>query len=507
MEKVDFSLYEYDFSPVFVLNEDLSVFYFNHSAANFLKLLPQDINHQKIKNLFSLSDEFWNDLKITCAVESFSESSEVEFLKNDESYTFIFRMIKKENYFILFCHNLSIEKGLHKKYREQVAELNMGHQELLKIDKVRALGELTSGISHEINNPLTVASGYTEILGFTLEKEDLNKERESIKGSIKNISESLFRIQDIIQGMKNFLHESVDDKKEYLIVNDIIETSIKLVESTFKKNNILLEVDNQAMGIQLLGNSTRLEQILINLMKNALDSLSSAKTQNPKVVLRALKNPDESILKIEVTDNGPGVPKEYQTKIFDNFFTTKEIGKGTGLGLSLCKKMAHDHNGDLEYVPNNNGATFLLTIPLRVDASHFTSSRSFRNSKKQLEKKVLIVDNDPAILDLCEKFLENTSYTFIGAKDGEEALRILEESSIDLVITDVFMPNLDGHDFVNKLREENNNVPTFYLSSGLGLETYQADKNTLELSGILMKPFNSFELIGLLDSVALQRDK
>lgn len=493
--------FDSSFSPVMVLNGSLETIYFNPMISTLLQLPPRKINGVKVQDLFPLDASLWVDLKTGAEEKGVSVSNEVDFKLNGTDHSFVFRLAKSGDNFYLFGNDLSVEKKLHQKYREQVDLLKIGHQEVLKADKVRAIGELTAGISHEINNPLTVATGNTEILGFILENEDLNSERESLQNCIENIDESLVRISEIILGMKKFLHETGHDKKEYIDLDDVVATAKKLVSSTFEENKIKLSIDIKVSHAVVLGNKTRLEQLLINLLKNSLDSLVEERNKDPHVELIVKKEEKGHYIDIEVIDNGLGVASEIREKIFENFFTTKEMGEGTGLGLSLCRKIAEDHQGSLDYIEREKGACFRLSLPV-IEVSSYASNDEILSKINSVDgRKVLVVDNDPTILNLCQKFLDQTPYIFIGSTGGNEALDVLDKYAIDAVITDLQMPGIDGRTFVEKMREQNKNLPVFYLSGSKGLETYQRDKESLNLSGILLKPFKSEELINLLHGI------
>lgn len=502
-----YNQFDHCFSPVLVINSKFEVQYFNAMVSTLLQLPPRKIRNTVLVELFPLKTGFWEELLEGLETSQMAVSNEVDFRYLNSDYSFVFRVVSDGNNFIVFGNDLSVEKKLHQKYREQLELLKIGHQEVLKADKVRAIGELTAGISHEINNPLTVAAGNAEILGFLLENENLNEEREGITSCVENVNESLNRIHEIILGMKKFLHETGHDKKEYINLEDVIRTSHKLTQSTFDEEEVELEIDLREGNAVVLGNKTRLEQVLINLLKNSLDSLVDAKTKAPKVTLRVEKDPGGHYLNINVLDNGPGVSSENAEKIFENFFTTKEMGKGTGLGLSLCRKIAEDHQGSLEYTSPKDGAEFKLKLPV-IEVSSYASNEEILSKINDVDgKKILVVDNDATILNLCQKFLEKTPYIFIGSTGGAEALEVLEKYSIDAVITDLNMPGIDGREFVTKLREVNIDLPVFYLSSENGMEAYKKDKVELNLTGILLKPFKSDELLGLLSNVFQKVEK
>lgn len=499
------TLYDESYSPTLLLSEDFTIEYFNPLWATLLQLPPRKIKDQKVSELLPIKQEMWSELYKDAKEKGSSVSPEVDFVYQGQNFSFVFRLVKvSDKKFLLFGNDLSVEKTLHSKYRDQVELLKESHQEVVQADKVKAIGELTAGISHEINNPLTVASGNAEILGFSLESENLEEQREAITSCVENINESLDRISEIIKGMKGFLHKGQQEKKQYLDLKDVVDNSLKLIGPTFEEWKVSLEVALPENHLVALGNKTRLEQILINLLQNALDSVK-AKGEDGVVKLTMRKSQDNHAIYIDVLDNGPGVSQDNQEKIFDTFFTTKAMGEGTGLGLSICRKIAEDHQGGLFYMPDTKeGAHFRLSLPV-IEVSSYTSNDEILSKMNDVAgKKVLVVDNDATILNLCQKFLEGTHYIFIGSTGGEEALAVLEKYHVDVVITDLHMPGLDGRGFVQKLREGHDELPVYYLSGEGQMEAYQKDKGEFNLSGMLVKPFKSEELLSLLNKTFTQ---
>ena len=489
------------FSPAFTLSEELKVQYFNPALSTLLQLPPRKIKEQKVKELFPLDERFWNDLKERTQEQGSAISEEIDFSIGNENYTFVFRLKKVDSLILCVSNDLSVEKSLHGKYREQLELLKKSHQQVVQADKVRALGELTAGISHEINNPLTVASGNNELLGFALETEDLNDQRDVLTQCQGNIDEALTRIQTIIAGMKGFLHQDSqgEDKKEYIELKSVIDNSLKLTQGTLDSASIKSVVNIPEGGHVVLGNQTRLEQIVINLIQNATDSMRDAGVQNPTLKIELKRDPEKHQISLNISDNGPGVSAEVKDQIFENFFTTKEMGKGTGLGLSLCQKIAEDHQGSLRLIDKEGGAHFELCLPI-IEVSSFASNDEIFSKLNDIHgKKILVVDNDVTILNLCQKFMESTSFIFIGSTGGEEALEVLNKYDVDAVITDLNMPGIDGSTFVKHLRQSYGPVPVFYLSDTSGMDQYKKDKEALNLSGMLVKPFKSSELVSLLE--------
>lgn len=491
------------FAPACIVDEKLCLTYFNPSMSTLLQLPPRKIKGAAIGDLIALKAGFWESKLKVCQEKGLSISEEIDFTLNGSSFTFVFRMVKvSDQEFVIFSNDLSVEKSLHSKYREQVNLLRESHQQVVQADKVRVIGELTAGISHEINNPLTVASGNAELLGFALDNENLEEQREIIENCVGNIDEALERIQNIITGMKGFLHQGKEDKKEYIDLKNVIENSLNLTQGTLEGRGISVTTKMEADSPVVLGNKTRLEQILINLLQNATDSLKGI--DKPKIEIKCTRDFKKHFFYLEVRDNGHGVPENIKAKIFENFFTTKDMGEGTGLGLSLCRKIAEDHQGDLKLIETKEGACFQLSLPV-IEVSSFASNDEIFSKLNAVNgKKILVVDNDVTILNLCQKIMEPTNFIFIGSTGGEEALDVFDKYDVDAVVTDLNMPGLSGKEFVTKLREVSKGVPVFYLSDSSGVEQYQKDRGELNLAGMIVKPFKAEDLVNPLTKELLK---
>lgn len=493
-------LYDQSFSPTFLVNKELEILYFNPLWSTMLQLSPRKIKGQLLHELLPIEKVVWSDLCNNAKEKSVAVTSEITFSFNEQKFTFVFRAKSSDDgeNFLIFGNDLTVERSLHDKYRDQLEQLREGHQEVVQADKVKAIGELTAGISHEINNPLTVASGNMEILGFSLESADLNEEREALTSCAQNVTEALDRINVIIQGLKGFLYKEKQEKKQYLDLREVVQDTLKLVESSFDDHKVELKIDIPEGPLVVLGHKVRLEQVLINLLQNSLDSVKGLREKG-EVKLSLIKGEGHEGLSFHVYDNGSGVSEDIREKIFETFFTTKAMGEGTGLGLSLCRKIAEDHQGSLDYLSDSEGAHFKLTLPV-IEVSSYTANDEILSKINDVRgKKVLVVDNDTTILNLCHLFLEDSPYIFIGSTGGTEALSVLERFKVDIVLTDLNMPGLDGQSFVKALREKNANVPVYYVSGEKGMEAYQKDKDALKLSGMLLKPFKREQFIQLLD--------
>jgi C4-dicarboxylate-specific signal transduction histidine kinase len=223
------------------------------------------------------------------------------------------------------------------------------------------LGELTAGIAHEINQPLTAIAAYADA-GRSMMNRQGEASREDLKSVCERIGEQSRRAAEVVQRLRKLTRSGLVAKSGHDI-NQIIRNILLLFDHELKK------IDTQLIFIPLEPTRTlyvdeiQIQQILVNLVKNGLDALAEAPPPEPRIEIRVTEG-DEMVM-VAVTDNGPGVPDEVQHHLFESFFTTKP--KGVGLGLSICKSIAAAHGGNLQYTrPAEGGSRFILTLPLEM---------------------------------------------------------------------------------------------------------------------------------------------
>jgi nitrogen-specific signal transduction histidine kinase len=413
--------------------------------------------------------------------------------------TCIVKKIKLEEHHLYFFKDMSVEKQLYDKYKQQLIDLKNSHDQIIQSDKLKIIGEMTANISHEINNPLTVVMGNAEMISFSLDNADLNPLKNDLAKFTNNINLSVNRIMKIIANMKEFLHKN-EDAKEYVSVRDILKSSLMFLSPSIKKNKVDVKIISPENDLIIYVNKIKIEQVIVNLIQNALDALFDNQTVEPKIEI-VVKSDHNGHIKIDIIDNGPGIKAEDREKIFTTFFTTKEVGKGTGLGLSIANRILEAHQGKLELLNAEQGACFQITLP-SVAISNYVNGdwEKIYNDSSSL-KKILVVDNEAPILNLCLSYLKNTDFYFLGATSPAEAFEQLKRIDIDLIITDIKMPGMSGVEFVEQLRSNGIMTPVFYMTAKSSMDKFQESKNKLNISGIIIKPFTKDEFINSIETV------
>lgn len=232
--------------------------------------------------------------------------------------------------------------------------LKEAQAKLVQSEKMSAFGQLSAGIAHEVKNPLAGILGYTQLSMRKLEKDSpLHKNLEIIEKETK-------RTKTIIDNLMKFARQE-KAMQEPIDINKVVEDAMAIVNHQLTINQVNPHMELAQPLPRIIGNANQLQQVLMNLMINAQQSMDG-KPGEVKVSTRLL---DSRGVEIRVSDTGPGIPKEIQAKIFEPFFTTKPIGKGTGLGLSVTFGIIRDHKGEIRVESEpGQGATFIIELPM-----------------------------------------------------------------------------------------------------------------------------------------------
>lgn len=502
-DSVLLSSFDHLFDAVLVINNQKQIIYFNNQSTIFFKLPPRLFKQKE--NILGIVEAAPFDLEewISKSLLTFdvivSPEITISLIHDpDTEYHVVLKAIpltdpKGKMQFAIVFHDISVEKNLHNKYRIQLDELKKTHSQILQADKLTTLGEMTANISHEINNPLTIASGHIEIIDSFLSTDKPLAQIEQIKSSSKTVVESLQRIDQIIKNMKDFLYQS-EDQKEYCDLETLIDAAKEWVAPNLEKRKISFHKKINASNPVILANRIKIEQVLINLFKNSIDALEHKEKGEGSITVE-VDHTEGHRLRIHIRDNGPGIETETIPNLFKTFYTTKEVGKGTGLGLSICSQIIEAHKGKIECVPSTTGAHFLIRLPSIEMYSYTKNNKAFRHTSSTENKKILVVDNEVQILNILNNFFDEAGLVFIGSHDPIRALEFLEKADVDLIITDYSMPSMNGSEFAEKIRKTGHKGHILYMTSLKYAEQYQKDKNIHQISGMILKPFNKEEVL------------
>jgi signal transduction histidine kinase len=233
-------------------------------------------------------------------------------------------------------------------------------RQLSQSEKLAAVGQVIATMAHQIGTPLNSISGYIQLI---LQDGNL---RSKDRDRLKIIESQLDRLADSVKTLLSFTRQPKPQLKS-LDVNDVLEELIRLSEPWFLARNVKLSTDLSPSLPPVLGDSTHLQTLFLNLITNALDAMPQGGVLTIKTH-RAPQSPssrERKWLEVSIGDTGIGITEESKRRIFDPFFTTKKVGEGTGLGLAICEKIIKEHSGSIEVKSEvGKGSTFFISIPV-----------------------------------------------------------------------------------------------------------------------------------------------
>ncbi len=320
----------------------------------------------------------------------------------------------------------TIDKALLLKETQDAYEsLNLAQEQLLQSEKMAAVGQLISGVAHELNNPLTAILGYSQLL----QSEELVNSRCS--DYIEKLYKQAQRTHHIVQSLLSFARQHKPERKS-VEVNQILEDTLILREYDMKLNSIRIHREFEPNLPLTAGDFHQLQQVFLNILNNAVDAVIE-KGKNGEIWIRTVLAGNR--LRVEITDNGPGVKDPH--RVFDPFYTTKPVGKGTGLGLSICYGIVKEHGGEIQ-VRNSppRGATFAIVLPI-LAVSNATQNEKASAPKGMVTGTVLLVDHEESVLQLEQEILRARGLAVRTARTAQEAIELLRKETVDAVVADV----------------------------------------------------------------------
>ena len=243
--------------------------------------------------------------------------------------------------------------------------IKMQQQQLFTQSQFSALGEMASGIAHEINNPLAIIATSTAVIKQMMKFDSLDP--EMLSRITSDVDSTVKRISKIIQGLRNISRDPNKDEFEITNISDILDDVLSLCEEKFRGHGVNFTVSNledfKDIPIEVL--KVQLSQVILNLLNNAYDAIGEREhpDHDPWIDLKINYDQETELMTLTVTDCGPGISNSIAEKIFNPFFTTKDIGKGTGLGLSLSNAILKRHKGKLYINHQHENTQFVLEFP------------------------------------------------------------------------------------------------------------------------------------------------
>jgi len=365
-----------------------------------------------------------------------------------------------------------------------VTQRHLLEKQLRQTEKLSTIGKLVAGVAHELNNPLTSIVGYASML----QEEEMP---QRFHDDLQVIFRQAERARVIVRGLLAFA-KNITLETEPVNINDVIQSALALMQPQLEHHNIQVNTSLQ-FGLPLtVADPHQLEQVFVNLITNSVHALNAV--SGVRVLTITAGQSGGNIL-ASVADNGPGIPEKILNKIFDPFFSTKQVGQGIGLGLSICYGIIGEHNGRIwADTAINRGTTFFIElpiIPVSVPApAGVPAETSPASSVPDKALQILAVDDEDFLLALLDRVLSRHGHRVDRAASGQIALQKLTSNSYDVIISDVLMPDITGPELYQQVAKSQPDMAgrfIFITGNTVDLNT----RSFLDKSGLpwLAKPF------------------
>ena len=382
-----------------------------------------------------------------------------------------------------------ITKRINAEEKERVLQ-----QELNLAGRLASIGEVAAGLTHEINNPLTSVIAFAQMLAQMDVPEDF-------KEAVEVINDGANRVSGIVEKLLTFARRNRPDK-EYADINSVITNTLGMRSYEMRLNNTKVTTRLDSNLPRTMANIGQLQQVFLNIIINAEQAMAGS---NGKGKLAIKTERANSSIRVSLADTGPGISPEDINKIFDPFFTTKGPTQGTGLGLSVSYGIINEHGGKIHAKSEpDKGATFIIDLPIVAEDKAPTMSRP---ADREIEKaspgsRIIVVDDEPNICRALDRLLTRDGYQVETISKPQTALKKLATANYDLVLLDIRMPDMDGIEFYDRMKEIDPLFPQKVICI-TGDVISPANQAFLDKNGIpcIAKPFGTEELKALVKSV------
>jgi signal transduction histidine kinase/DNA-binding response OmpR family regulator len=368
-------------------------------------------------------------------------------------------------------------KGHEAELVKAYADLKKAQGFMVQSEKLRALGEMAGGVAHDFNNILAVVLGRTQLALEDVQDPKLKKDLQIIEQTSLDAAKTVRRLQD-------FARVRVERNFELLDLKEVIESALQMVESRRSKSKeregVNIEIEAKLSDVPPIeGDAAELREGLLNIIFNAMDAMPAG----GKITIETKH--DKKWVTLSISDTGAGMTEEVKSKLFEPFFTTKKH-KGTGLGLSVTYGIIKRHRGEISFKSKvGAGTTFYIKLP--AGSGEVKKSAGEGTGGEITSASILIVDDNPEVVGVLGLTLRHMGHKVVEANSGEAAINTFELGKFDMVITDLGMPDMSGHEVAKIVKEIKPGTPVLVIS-GWGGQLNLADMP--EVDGVIAKPFS-----------------
>ena len=422
-------------------------------------------------------------------------------IESDELYGFDEEDLKTLSSFASQM-SISIENAqLFFDLKQTLQELRQAQDQVVQAEKLRAMGELASGVAHDFNNVLAVVLGNTQLLLHQLDHlgpEEIREGLKVIERSSKDGAETIRRIQEFtgVRRDREFISLSLNE-----IVTEVVTITQPRWRDQSQKKGIQIELTTHLGDIPLImGSPSEVREVLTNIIFNAVDAMS----KGGKLTITTQPQTEDWV-EVRIADTGIGMTEEVRKRVFDPFFTTKGV-TNSGLGMSVSYGIMKRHGGEIliESEPQK-GTTFIIHLPTGYGEEE-TVVNEVAVFKESRRARILVIDDEDSVRDILSRMLKTKGHKVVVAPNGEEGIERFRSEPFDLVFTDLGMPKLSGWDVGKTIKGINPKTPIAMIT-GWGVELDREKLNESGIDLIISKPFNFDQVIDLVSEAMELKEK
>jgi len=371
------------------------------------------------------------------------------------AYPFLDSDVRLLNAIADMAANAIQRQTLHENLIIQLENLRQAQARLLQSEKLAAIGQLVSGVAHELNNPLTSVVLYSQLVQQEIQ-DPIAKQNMA-----KVVSEAM-HAGKIVHGLLDFSRQR-PIQRERIQVNTVLITSLDLVSYELLSRSIKLDLLFSPNLPLIMADPHQLQQVFVNLLQNAWQAIESGRGEGNLEISTeismsrfvASSGSDEKVIQVMIKDDGPGITEDNLNRIFDPFFTTKAEGEGTGLGLSVCHGIIEEHDGHIWAESTfGKGTTFFIELPVAPihESEIHEGASGYSQSGRTEGEKILIIDDEPNVKDVLAQALRRWGYQVDAVNNGIDGFKLLAQTSYSHILCDIRMPGFDGVEFYQRAK-------------------------------------------------------
>jgi CheY-like chemotaxis protein len=374
-------------------------------------------------------------------------------------------------------------EGRRRQAEEMAENLERSQAQLVKTERLRALGEMAAGVAHDFNNLLSVILGRAELMLRRVREPAMVRDLEAVRRAAQDGADTVRRIQEFTRTRRTRSFERVDLGE---VAREVVELTRPRWEVEAQSRGVRYEFTVEGVAPPVAGRPEELREVLTNLITNAVDAMPDG----GHCIVRL--GAEAQWATVAVRDTGVGMVEDMRRRVFEPFFTSKGP-RGTGLGLAVSWGIVTRHGGTIEVESTPGaGSTFVVRLPVPVTLPDSVTGVTVPSPTRAAH--VLIIEDEPEVQAVLADMLREAGYVVTVARDGSNGLERCEQESMDIVLSDISMPGLSGWDVAARLRTRFPSIPIGFVT-GWG---DQLDPERLARTGVsfvIAKPFQTLDVL------------